>query len=116
MDFPIYSVGDKVILRPDIQPGVEYTNNGIRPQHGYHGMYLVIDKECLPFAGEELTIAYVDDQTGGTDNGLVYYTCEETGGGEDVFGSVWYVGGMFSGPSEPMTEISVDVLDEILVL
>lgn len=111
MSFPIYEVGDRVILRADLCLNEEYTNEGIRPPGDRGAVYLMPSRESLSFAGEELTISFVDE----TDD-LVYYTCEETGGGNNMFDGVWYVAGMFTGLANPMVEISSDTLDEILVL
>lgn len=111
MDFPIYSVGDKVILRPDLNLNGEYTNEGIRPPDQRGAAYLMPSRESISFAGSEMTIAFVDRT-----ESMIYYTCEETGGGNDTFSGVWYVGGMFTGLNEPMVEISAGALDEILVL
>lgn len=111
MSFPIYEVGDRVILRSDLHRNGEYTNEGIRSPGDIGAPYLMPSRDSLSFAGEELTISFVDE----TDD-LVYYTCEETGGGSDVSSGVWYVAGMFTGPANPMVEISSDTLDEILVL
>lgn len=92
-DFQIYNVGDRVILRPDISCNTHYTNVGPRDEDSPYCTALVPSPLSIPYAGCVLTIAFVDHD----DNGLVYYTAEETGGKYDPIGGVWYVGGMFSG-------------------